>query len=689
MGKVYIIDSTLADGIGSRGWYFGNNVQEDFIDKISKLSVDIVELGVLKSNKMQGVNFVYSTIGEANDYVKDKSGKIKYSIVIQDVSDVSKRKLSMCMGKKITTINLLWNVQKKRECIDLCKVIKDKGYELNITIGDFNLKESSRIEEMINTINEITPNIVTFVNFEEDMSNCSLVRLISILHTRLNKNIGIGIGNNTGMSNIALVEQVEKMEKKLQHDIYIYGTVCGIGNCYANYHTENLIIEIKKETKHSFVKPVLELYDKYFHFVDPNRKIKKNLLHLCSRVSNVDIRYAIYYDKRYSSKLYGISNVLNFVSELDSCNYTINKAKKIYKNYNKLYWKNRLAIIILTANRPNVIDSWIANVAATLNERGVNLIIYDSSDDPRTENIVNKYIKCGVNNLHYERYNGNYNGVSIDEKAIMAYEKYSSEFEYIWECRDGLILNIRGVLDDLDEFFRQKRDVIVVNDFCRDYLNIGNRYYTKCEELFRDQCVQMTVLGATIVRSELIRMIIQEELLDEEKNLGMWQPISFFHYFAKHGVDAVSYVSNIFIANPNSPSSSFWTKNMLWQWAERWYDMISQLPPVYDAYKESVLKVEMSDFHPFSFKFLIKARGTGGITLNKVYRTRKVIPHVCRQKLWKFYFISVIPRSLVNYFERNTKGILYRFFRKIYVVLRFIKEDNKGKTSNSNTKNKK
>ena len=62
---------------------------------------------------------------------------------------------------------------------------------------------------------------------------------------------------------------------------------------------------------------------------------------------------------------------------------------------------------------------------------GVDIIIFDSSSDYKTAAVVDNYIIEGLTNLKYIRWQGKWDGFSLDSKVIDAYLMFWEEYEYL------------------------------------------------------------------------------------------------------------------------------------------------------------------------------------------------------------------------------------------------------------------
>lgn len=334
-------------------------------------------------------------------------------------------------------------------------------------------------------------------------------------------------------------------------------------------------------------------------------------------------------------------------------------------------WNKRLAIVLITANRPEIVSSNLEGCAQSLYNFGIDFIVYESSANEYTHEVVNKYASK-FDNIKYGIWNGEFGGVSIDEKVISAYKKYSPEYEYIWIMRDGLIITMDLIIDKLDQLISANKDLIVLDHIYRDIKHHGSKDYTDCTILFEEQCVHMITLGTYIVKSSFIQKVIEEIPLSE-KTCGMHFPLAFFHYYANHDVNAASYVGEPWFGNYCVSEAPFWIEKTLWQWGPQWMTMIDSLPNIYDKYKKEVYKVKTADFEPYSILFLVKARRYGGLNFSLINTHKKYFPYVCKIPLWKFYAIACIPPILT----RTVEKIIIKI--KIYRKRRRYKAANKLK----------
>lgn len=314
-----------------------------------------------------------------------------------------------------------------------------------------------------------------------------------------------------------------------------------------------------------------------------------------------------------------------------------------------------LCFVIITANRSESVEGNLAVVAKAFFKCGIDVYIYDSSDSEDTKYVVDWYSRK-FDNVKYIRWNGKFDGKSIDQKVIDAYKYFSSKYEYVWLSREGTPINIGEGYKKIFDRIKNKFDIIVLNAPWRDIYFTGEKNYCSCTEFFKEQCHQMTILGVTILRSIFLKKVLSENPLNKEKNYGIWQPISFFYTISHTAFKASCIEFNLFLPNNKAHIGSFWHKKILWQWGERWYKVISYLPDCYNSYKENILHFRLIDCVPFSLESICKCKVLGGLTLLQILRNKKYLKFTCNTHFSLFFIISLLPKCLVK--------VLLKFYSK-------------------------
>jgi len=456
-------------------------------------------------------------------------------------------------------------------------------------------------------------------------------------------------------------------EQDLKRDLIIDASVYGIGRGAGNLNTEIFAKWANEKLGKIYnIEPLIDIYNDYIQWIYEHcEKWGYSIPYLITAKYNANPNFAGYYEKlglsydvieKCISSLSSDEKII-FNKQIAAQKYdnykSLNKNNKIkckkneyYTTACKLMNNKNLALILITANRATAVKGFLLGSAKMFFKLGIDLIVYDSSDNNLTKEVVDKF-SLNYPNIHYDYWHGQYDGISIDEKVLSAYKKYSSKYKYLWATRDGLAIAIENMMDYLAVLMSLEKDLIVVDSVYRDWKHHGTKDYNDPALLFKEQCVHMNTLGTFIVNSNFIMNVIKEIPLDE-RTYGMYVPMAFFYYYEHHRINAHSYVGHLWKGNIYAAPSSFWTKKILWQWGERWYNMINNLPVIYNKYKPEVLKVETVDFKPFSFQYLAKAKLYGGLTYDIVSKYKDILPYVCDTPLWQFYLLAILPKSAAS-----------------------------------------
>lgn len=340
----------------------------------------------------------------------------------------------------------------------------------------------------------------------------------------------------------------------------------------------------------------------------------------------------------------------------------------------------KLVIVVPTANRHCAIDYWLQESAPEAKELGVDLVVYDSSDDAYTKEVTEKYISNGYKNVIYHRYQGYFDGVSLDHKLISIYEDYASYYEYIWIIRDGLIPRISSFYNRLMKYISEKYQCIIVDALYRNgYVSkevIYNSTKAEYKKLLEEQVFRMQTLGMLIFSSDFAINLINEVPVDE-KVYSLWQMAAPLHYFANHDMKIVFCIEDAFTYNPNCFKGHFWQagEKLYQQWGVRWCKVIDSLPLDYQPVCEKVYKIYTCDFHPFKPTTVAELRVNGSLNFQMIKKYKTVLKKVTDTPIWFFYFASCTPKSMWKYILTKEDSLVSIVVWGVYMMINNIEPE--------------
>ncbi len=311
--------------------------------------------------------------------------------------------------------------------------------------------------------------------------------------------------------------------------------------------------------------------------------------------------------------------------------------------------KKKLSIIVPTANREAAIDNWLKETSKDANMYGIDLIIYDGSSNDKTKDVVQKYKSQGNKNVIYSKYDGFFDGFSLDHKIIAAYEEYAADYEYIWIIRDGLIPCIDSFYNRLNDYMSEGYPCIIVDADFRNFYANKEVFYGDIrkdyEKFLTEQAHRLQTLGMLIFSSEFALDLIKHVPLDD-KVYSLWQMAAPFHFYVRKSFKVVFYVGRTFVGNREGHKGHFWQsgEKLFKQWGERWCNVIDNLPSEYDNAKNKVIKLYTYDFHPFSPIIIAELRAYSNFNYRIVCKYEECIKRVSNTPIKFIKFVSLTPK---------------------------------------------
>lgn len=345
---------------------------------------------------------------------------------------------------------------------------------------------------------------------------------------------------------------------------------------------------------------------------------------------------------KHKSKQENEENYFNIISGEKKNDTLINKNE---------FSPNELCLVIPTSNRPNIIKECLESMLNIYESYKVDVIVLDSSSNDTTKDVIANLRERGYKNVFHEWYTEDYDPMSLDRKAIYGYKLAAKRYKYIWMIRDRILVRFDKIFFEIKNAIDKNADYIIVHRHSFEHPIRYMKEYEDCLELFKEQFCEMTVLGVVIVKSETITKIIDTVPVDVQKNYTLWQPIAFFEYIASHDFLAIVYIQDVFDYHPSAYATgggSFWLKFYLWQWAERFYTMMTELPAIYGEDRIELMHENIKHFNLYNMWFLIAARGKGGINLREVKKYKRYIVKVSEVPMKIFYLLALTPKFVAR-----------------------------------------
>lgn len=306
---------------------------------------------------------------------------------------------------------------------------------------------------------------------------------------------------------------------------------------------------------------------------------------------------------------------------------------------------NRRAFVIPTKDRPECIEYYLRTQGKALACAGFDIIISDGSAGDATKEVVARY-KTGGLDIVYDAYQEKGSADNVDEKGFVLCKRYCGQYDYLWLCSDGTVIDVARVISSIEQDIVSGKDLIILSD--ADVLPYSDREFQDAITLCRELCWRMLLLGSTIVSGALLQETVIQYPYQQVDYGTLWLPAAYFKMFSLSPICAVYHcMEGIFFTNPYK-KGSFWylSGNVFWQWGRVWCDTIDALPACFDPIKDEVLLSHDRYMRVFSVENLQRLKASGNLTLFKVLRYRKYLKRVTDTPFILFVVQAVFPAEM-------------------------------------------
>lgn len=662
MGNVKLCDCTLS---ASELCFTGIEL-DHILGDLRDTCVDMIELGLACQRTFRNNPCLFYSADDIQAFreahEKYFSDRITYS-VLMDMERLPENFLEF--DKSVLIRAQIWPEHYK-DNLEVCRTMAKRGFCVAICLMETSMFSDSAFTQILGAATEMGATGVYIVDLDQLDVKKSLVRLKEA-NQMLPHEMALGYHGSDCIGE-ALETAKEVVGLGMDRTVLIDSSVCGLSKRAGKLRSE-IFSDYLNETYGAGYNQN-GFFSVYDHALSKRFK-EVVLLRYLSAKYHCSCRYAEYYHNEIQTPLLACAEILRTMPNELRWDFSKKRAYRLFREYSKQ--QIDMAIIIPTCNRPKVIDNLLFQSAYQLRKYGIDIIIYDSSDDNKTETIVRNFQLEKCWNVFYHRYQGDFDGFSLDQKVMDAYKNYVDKYRYLWICRDGLIITPDTCVEKIMAYMKENVECIIVDAKFRNNNKESEAIYSQpdhCVDILREEGVRTTILGTFIFSSNLMKKILSTIPLDE-KTYGLWLPAAPLHYYAIHPFLVARYIGDIFFYNEKGTPNSFWNKggNAMEQWIYRWYMVVMGLPDCYNAAKESVLKIEMFDFHPFYLSSLMRMRGNGGLSIKTVQKYKRYIPFVSNTELWKFYAVSVMPKWFARFLVAHQGGRIFRSLRKVYLLI--------------------
>ena len=349
-----LLDCTLRDGGYYNNWEFQDGLVKNYVSKIKRSNIDVVEIGFrfFSSNSFGKFGYTKENIVKSIELNKDQS----LAVMINSAELVNEKNYKKKIKKlfveksksKISLIRLATHLKDIKKIIPQIKYLKHLGYKIALNLMQIDkIKKSELISvlELLTKCNSV--DVFYFADSFGNLNNKKVKDICLIIKKNWNKEFGFHAHDNCGL---ALKNSMCAIDNGAK---WIDSTIMGMGRGAGNVSTEDLLKEIKKRKEKKYnLKPIKELSYRHFRPLKKKYKWGKSKYYFLSAKKNIHPSYVqeILVDKRYKDNQ--IIQIINELSKMKSSSFNpvmlkdlINK--KVNGDWNAKNWCKNKNILIL------------------------------------------------------------------------------------------------------------------------------------------------------------------------------------------------------------------------------------------------------------------------------------------------------------------------------------------------------
>ena len=262
-----LLDCTLRDGGYYNAWDFSVDLINDYLESMSAISVDYVELGFrsLEANSFKG-SCAYTT----DNFIRQLNlpSNLQLGVMI-NASEIVNHKQGLVYAlsqlfkpsikSPLTLVRIACHMHEFESALPACFWLKEMGYEVGVNLMQIAERSKDEIEKVAHLASQYPIDVLYFADSMGSMSPDHTSDIISTLRLGWEGPLGIHTHDNMGRA------MANSMCAVSNGVTWIDSTVTGMGRGPGNVQTEYLAIEMAEFKKIPLnLAPLFSVIDKHF-----------------------------------------------------------------------------------------------------------------------------------------------------------------------------------------------------------------------------------------------------------------------------------------------------------------------------------------------------------------------------------------------------------------------------------------
>ena len=335
--NIKILDCTLRDGGYCNNWDFGSKNIRYITRKLVSAGIDIVECGFLSQKKQStNENTIFGTVSSVKDALPEAKNSTEFVCMI-NYGEFNAEDLEPYDGTSIDGIRVAFHKQNMAQAIEMCHVIKSKGYGVYVQPMVTLNYTDSEIIELIEKVNELGPKALYIVDSFGVVRRRDLLRMYYLIDHNLHPSISIGYHSHNNLqlaySNAQALSEIHSSRSKI-----IDSSVFGMGRGAGNLNTELFVEYLNDYIQTNYaVFPLLQIIDNVLNKIYYANYWGYSLPHYLSSKYNCHPNYASYLSDKSTLTIEAMGEILGQIPQENKINFDKTIVEKLYVAYQESF----------------------------------------------------------------------------------------------------------------------------------------------------------------------------------------------------------------------------------------------------------------------------------------------------------------------------------------------------------------
>lgn len=336
--------------------------------------------------------------------------------------------------------------------------------------------------------------------------------------------------------------------------------------------------------------------------------------------------------------------------------------------------ESRVAMCIPTYGRSRVVEEMLCRCAQYYVELGLDIYIYDSSEDDDTRNVVEEYAQK-LGNIYYVKMPSD---MHANMKVFKIFQQYNMKrnYDFIWLCGDAWQFSKRLIESAVSQLDTQY-DMIEINVAAVE--TVGTKVYTDYNQYLKDCAWHLSLFGAVILNVQTMLENVDWEYFEKKYNDNVLIYYSHVGFYFERLAEKEEFKALHIRFNPGWGRTSRFRKQCAWYQdtffivCNGWISTIEALPDCYTTKEQAILSLGINSQFKNETRFLeLRAHKVYDWKIYKNYKAQ--LCRMCKVSKFKMALIACMPSKLA--LKKIKEGTL-EYKQSIKKFEDFCKEHNR------------